>query len=259
MRSTVRLCLLYLFCAMAWGDGRHDQQLSELASRSQLLCASSMLYFNPDDRAPDPRSLTVVFHHLGMLETYVLQLGQPTSLVQPLQAMKRTFAQLEGVPASQRQHYPELLRQLLLHQQQLHRAVVEIQASARQGGAPANAEQRFNAQSQALASLLMDYQLRFYPLPEKQEFALTREQVLELDRGIEQRFETLLGERAEQAEALAKVRGNYQFVRAQLLLHDKGRANGGVEFYLSRAVADLDEMATTAGAGAGQGPRHSAD
>ena len=252
MRSTVMLCLLYLFCAMTWGDGRHDQQLSELASRSQLLCASSMLYFNPDDRAPDPRSLTVVFHHLGMLETYVLQLGQPPSLVQPLQALKRTFAQLEGVPASQRQRYPELIRQLLSQQRQLHRAAVELQAGSTPATSP---EQRFNAQSQALASLLMDYQLRFYPLPDKQEFALTREQVLALDRGIEQRFETLLAERAEQAEALAKARGNYQFVRAQLLLHDNGRANGGVEFYLSRAVADLDELAnTTLATDAGQGP-----
>ncbi|MDH4558011.1 hypothetical protein E8F11_23015 [Pseudomonas sp. BN417] len=244
MRSTVMLCLLYLLSAMTWGDGRSDQQLSELASRSQLLCASSMLYFNPEDRAPDPRSLTVVFHHLGMLETYVLQLGQPTSLVQPLQAMKRTFAQLEAVPASQRQHYPELLRQLLLHRQQLQRAVVDIQTSAPQSGSPTTLEQRLNAQSQALASLLMDYQLRFYPMPDKPEFALTREQVLELDRDIDQRFETLRSERAEQAEALARIRGNYQFVRAQLL-QDKGRAHGGVEFYLSRAVADLDELATT--------------
>jgi hypothetical protein len=253
MRSTVMLCLLYLLSAMTRGDGRSDQQLSELASRSQLLCASSMLYFNPEDRAPDPRSLTVVFHQLGMLETYVLQLGQPTSLAQPLQAMKRTFAQLEAVPASQRQHYPNLLRELLLHQQQLHRAVVEIRASAPQSGSPATPEQRLNAQSQALASLLMDYQLRFYPMPDKQAFALTREQVLELDRDIDQRFETLRVERAEQAEALARIRGNYQFVRAQLL-QDKGRAHGGVEFYLSRAVADLDELAiTTPATEAGQG------
>ncbi|MNG10067.1 hypothetical protein D3C84_935170 [compost metagenome] len=77
--------------------------------------------------------------------------------------------------------------------------------------------------------------------------------MLELDRDIDQRFETLRAERAEQAEALARIRGNYQFVRAQLL-QDKGRAHGGVEFYLSRAVADLDELAiTTLATDAGQG------
>ncbi|MNF04864.1 hypothetical protein D3C80_2044740 [compost metagenome] len=43
---------------------------------------------------------------------------------------------------------------------------------------------------------------------------------------------------------LVKVRGNYRFVRAELQQR-KGRAPGGAEFYLSRAVLDLDELALT--------------
>ncbi|WP_375738727.1 hypothetical protein [Pseudomonas boanensis] len=242
MRPIVMLCLLYLLSPMTWGDGRSDQQLSELSSRSQLLCASAMLYFNPEERAPDPRSLTVVFHHLSTLETYVLQLGQPESLVQPLHAMKRIFAQLDSLPSSQRERYPELLRQMLVQQRQLQQAAVDILSGVRQSSSEAAQGQPFNAQSQALASLLMDYQLRFYPMPGKHELTMKREQVLDLDRAIEQRFEMLLVRHFEQAELLAKIRGNYQFVRAQLL-QDKGRAQGGVEFYLSRAVADLDELA----------------
>lgn len=68
--------------------GEHGpQQLSELVSRGQLLCASALLYFNPDERNPDPRSLTAVYHHLNTwdtLDTYVLQLGQPSQLLQLL-------------------------------------------------------------------------------------------------------------------------------------------------------------------------------
>lgn len=40
MRTTALICLLYLLCSPTWGDERSAQKLSELNSRSALLCAS---------------------------------------------------------------------------------------------------------------------------------------------------------------------------------------------------------------------------
>ncbi|MNV77681.1 hypothetical protein D3C71_1711230 [compost metagenome] len=91
---------------------------------------------------------------------------------------------------------------------------------------------------------MLDYQLRRYPLPDKAGFALTPAQLQTLDGAIEQRFDSLLVEHSAHTELLAKIRGSYRFVRAELQ-QDKGRAQGGAEFYLSRAVLDLDELAMT--------------
>ncbi|TWC30566.1 hypothetical protein FBY03_12356 [Pseudomonas sp. SJZ079] len=87
MGPMVPLCLLLILCSPVQGGECGPQQLSELVSRGQLLCASALLYFNPDERNPDPRSLTAVNHHLytlDTLDTYVLQLGQPPQLLQLL-------------------------------------------------------------------------------------------------------------------------------------------------------------------------------
>lgn len=243
MPTTVLLCLLYLMSPLAWGDGRGAQQLSEVGSRSRLLCASAMVYFNPQERSPDPRSLAAVFHHLNTLETHVLQLGQPAPLAQPVRAMKGLFAELDRLPRAQRERYPELVRQLLVAHRQLQQAA-DTYAHAQPGLVAAASVQPLNALSQALASLLLDYQLRRYPLPDKAGFALTPAQVQALDGAIEQRFDGLLVEHSAHAELLAKIRGGYRFVRAELQ-QDKGRAQGGAEFYLSRAVLDLDELAMT--------------
>ncbi|MEX6504558.1 hypothetical protein [Pseudomonas zhanjiangensis] len=97
----VLLCVLFILCSPVQGDDHGPQQLSELVSRGQLLCASALLYFNPDERDPDPRSLTAVYHHLNTLDTYVLQLGQPPQLLQPLRAMQRTFSELDALPRQQ--------------------------------------------------------------------------------------------------------------------------------------------------------------
>ena len=106
MRTPALLCLLYLMSPLAWGDARSAQQLSEVGSRSHLLCVSAMVYFNPQERSPDPRSLTAVFHHLNSLETHVLQLGQPEQLAQPVRAMKGLFAELDRLPRAQRERWP---------------------------------------------------------------------------------------------------------------------------------------------------------
>src|SRR3990167_2862071 len=243
MRTTALLCLLYLMSPPAWGDGRSAQQLSELGSRSRLLCASAMVYFNPQDRSPDPRSLSAAFYHLNTLETHVVQLGQPDPLAQPLRAMKRLFTELDRLPRAQRERYPELIRQLLVEHVQLRQGA-DAHARAHRDLLAIASLQPFNAQSQALASLLLDYQLHRYPLPDKADFALTPAQLQALDAAIEQRFDSLMAAYSAHAEVLVKVRGNYRFVRAELQ-QPKGRAQGGAEFYLSRAVLDLDELALT--------------
>lgn len=243
MRTPMLLCLLYLMSPLAWGDARSAQQLSEVGSRSRLLCASAMVYFDPQERSPDPRSLTAVFHHLNTLETRVVQLGQPDLLAQPLRALKGLFAELDNLPRAQHERYPELVRQLLIAHRQLQQAA-DSYARAQPGLVAAAPVQPLNALSQSLASLLLDYQLRRYPLPDKTGFALTPAQVQALDSAIEQRFDGLLVEHSTHAEVLAKIRASYRFVRTELQ-QDKGRAQGGAEFYLSRAVLDLDELAMT--------------
>ncbi|MCY1335281.1 hypothetical protein D9M68_336470 [compost metagenome] len=237
MRNRLLLCLLCLLSPQSWSDERGAERLSELGSRSQLLCASAMIYFNPAERSPDPRGLSAAFWHLNTMDAYVVQLGQPDALVQPLRAMKRVFETLDRMPPAQRQRYPELIRQLLGHQQQLQQAAAA--ASAGTGASPAA---ELGAQSQALARLLLDYQVRHYPLPDKAEWLLTAPQVRALDQAVEQRFERLLARHAEHAAVLGKARANYQFVRAKLQ-QAAGGASSGAEFYLSRAVIDLDELA----------------
>ena len=245
MRKTVLGCLLPLLCAPAIADVRSALQLSELDTRGQLLCASAMLYFDPTDRTPDPRLLTSVFNHLQTLATDVLQLGQPAPLLQPLQAMQRVFAELDGLPPDQRQRYPAMVQELLTSQWQLQQAAAEAYASE-QRSLPNTAPLLLGEQSRALASFLLDYQLRRYPLPGKEQLVLPPERWQALDKSIEERFDTLLARHAEHADALGKIRSNYQFVRGQVQ-QATARGHGGAEFYLSRGVIDLDELAMAVG------------
>ncbi|UCP00689.1 hypothetical protein LF844_13055 [Metapseudomonas lalkuanensis] len=241
MRKRSLLFLLCLICPLTWGDGRSAGQLSEIISRSQLMCASAMVYFNPAERTPDPRGLNATYEHLNMMETYMVQLGQPEPLVQPLRAMKEVFDTLDRLPRAKRERYPELIQQLLGHQRQLRRAASTAYASA--GPNPAAAD--LWAQSQALATLLLDYQVRLYPLPQKGGLTLTPAQAKELDLTIEQRFETLMARHVEHAEVLSKARASYLFVRPQLqqVASSGSAGSGGPEFYLNRASIDLDELA----------------
>ncbi|MDH4566296.1 hypothetical protein E8E95_06350 [Pseudomonas sp. BN414] len=235
------LLLLCLICPLTWGDGRSAGQLSEILSRSQLMCASAMVYFNPAERTPDPRGLNATYQHLNTMETYMVQLGQPEPLVQPLRAMKEVFDTLDRLPRAKRERYPELIQQLLGHQRQLQRAASTAYANA--GPDPASAD--LWAQSQALATLLLDYQVRLYPLPQKGGLTLTPAQAKELDQTIEQRFDTLMARHVEHAEVLSKAKASYLFVRPQLqqMAGSGGAGSGGPEFYLNRASIDLDELA----------------
>jgi hypothetical protein len=242
MRSKLLLCALLVLTSQAQADQRSALQLSELDSRSQLLGASAMLYFDPRERTPDPRQLTSVFQHLQTLQTDVQQLGQPPELAGPVQAMQQVFSQLEGMPPVRRKEYPLLVRQLLVHQQSLREAASAAYARE-QGELPGEASALlFGEQSRALASFLFDYQLRHYPVTDKAQWLLSAEQLQALDQGIEARFSHLREQHAAHAEALDKIHNSYQFVRAQLQKSGK-RANGGAEFYLGRAVVDLEELA----------------
>lgn len=243
MRTGLLLCALLLLNPLARADERSALQLSELDSRGQLLCASAMLYFHPKERTPDPRLLTSAFNHLQTLQTDVQQLGQPPELAGPVQAMREVFGRLEGLPATRRKEYPLLLRQLLVHQRELRAAAAA--AYAREQREPSSDEASvslLSEQSRALAGFLLDYQLRHYPLVDKEQWLLTAEQIQTLDQDIEERFTRLRQRYAEHAVMLDKIRGSYQFVRGQLQ-QARPRAGGGAEFYLGRAVIDLDELA----------------
>ncbi|MEX6504559.1 hypothetical protein [Pseudomonas zhanjiangensis] len=102
--------------------------------------------------------------------------------------------------------------------------------------------QLLNRQSQAMAALLLDYQLRQSLWVNSSSLLLDVEHLRVLDQAIEMRFDEMQAAFAQQATALGKIRGQYQFVRS--LLQTGGRRSyGGAEFYLSRAVLDLDELA----------------
>ncbi|MGQ7958574.1 hypothetical protein ACUTAF_12835 [Pseudomonas sp. SP16.1] len=240
MRRFIRLVLLSV-AAPALADGQ-PQSFNELNSRGQLLCASALLYFDPVERAPDPRSLTAVYHHLHSLQTHVLQLGQPPALAEPLEAMQRSFATLDALPRRQRQAYPALLAQLLVQQRTLQQAAADAHARAAVDAEPST--QLLERQSLDLASLLLDYQIRHYPWPSGMPVAAPRVSHEALDQALVERFEQLRLLLPEHAEALAKIRSGYQFVRP-LLNQPSGRGQGGAEFYLSRAVLDLDELAAS--------------
>ncbi|MCY1283698.1 hypothetical protein D9M68_298650 [compost metagenome] len=239
MRKTLLLlCLLHPM--LASGNALDAQRLSEIGSRSRLLCASAMAYFDPREREPDERGLTAVYHNLMALDTLVVQLGDAESLRHSLQTMRTLFETLEGLPRQEAAQFPPLIRQLL-----------EASAALRQKALASAADtpgdplaELLGAQSRALAALLLDYQLRGYPLPDPQSFALSGEQIRQLDVEVGQRFERLQAGYPQHAVALGKIDNTYRFVRNQLL-QGNGHLKGGAGFYLDRAISDLDDLAVS--------------
>ncbi len=239
MRSGLFL-LLILLSSFARADAVYLQYMHEASTRAYLLCSSAMVYFNPQDRTPDPRSLTAYFDNLYVLNTKITQLGQPPELTTPLRSLEVVFKTLDTTPRSQAAKYPEQIRQLLLLNQQMQ-ADLETMYKAELAATPSSLE-LLNEQSRAIAALLMDYQLRRYPLPEKTGLLIPEEQLAAIDTAIEGRFSLLLKKYPDRVAILDRVRKNYQFVRSQLL-QAKGRPNGGAEFYITRSVTDLNELA----------------
>lgn len=241
MRSFILFCVLSLGllpaeAQVSLGDA---QLLSEVGSRGQLLSASALLYFNPALRTADPRSLTAAYYHLNTLSSHVQQLGQPSALARPLQAIQRSFAELDGLSRKEQQRYPALLEALLLQQRQLQQAAGEAYADA--GLSEPTALSLLHQQSQDLASLLLDHQVRQYPWPNGAPVPLLGARVQVLDQRVAQRF-TQLQVAEEQQKLLTTAQRNYQFVRPMLIDTQAG-GQGGAEFYLTRAVLDLDELA----------------
>lgn len=109
-----------------WGSSISPPRLSEIVSRIYLLSASALAYFNPQDRSPNPRSLTAILYNLHTIYTYMEAQEQPQVLTQPLAASKSILDRLEVLPHSERKRYPELMRQLLSEQQKLRQGAEEM-------------------------------------------------------------------------------------------------------------------------------------
>lgn len=239
MRSVLFLFLCTL-CSFARADTQSQQYLHEISTRAYLLCSSAMVYFNPQDRTPDPRSLTAYFDNLNVMETKIIQLGQPPELNDPLKGMQAIFKELDNTPRSKAALYPDRIGRLLKLNVQLQEAVgTAYKAELKATPSPV---ELLNEQSQAMAHLLMDYQLRRYPLPDKTGLNIDPTQLQTIDSTIDGRFSLLLKKYPDRAAIIDKVRKNYQFVRPQLL-QAKGRPNGGAEFYMTRSVIDLSDLA----------------
>lgn len=230
-----------LMCTQAKAGLLDLQYLHDIRTNGYLLCASSMLYFNPAEKTQDPRALTGSFGSLTQLDTRVVQLGQPAQLAEIEQLMRAEFKALDSILRGNSQAYPARILTLLQLQSRLDAWGREHYQQAQQG-APLLVT-TLHQQSLEMAQLLLDYQIRQYPLPAGAPVTLTQAQREQLDRNITERFELLLGQYSAQAGELNRVRSSYRFVRAQLLGDETFRAKGGADFYIARNISDLDEMA----------------
>lgn len=230
-----------LICTQAKADQLSLQYLHDVRTNSYLLCASSMLYFNPAEKTQDPRALTGSFGNLTQLDTRVAQLGLPLPLAEIEQLMKAEFKALDSTARNNTQDYPARILTLLQLQSRLDVWGREHYQQAQQD-APILLT-TLHQQSLEMAQLLLDYQVRQYPLPAGAPVTLTQAQREQLDQSIAERFELLLSQYPAQVSELNRVRSSYRFVRAQLLGDEKFRAKGGADFYIARNISDLDEMA----------------
>lgn len=230
-----------LICTQAKADQLNLQYLHDVRTNSYLLCASSMLYFNPTEKTQDPRALTGSFGNLTQLDTRVAQLGLPPQLAEIETLMKAEFKALDATPRSKAEDYPAHILSLLQLQRRLDAWGAEQYQQELQHAPLLVAT--LHQQSLDMAQLLLDYQVRQYPLPAGAPIALTQVQRDQLDKAIAERFELLLTQNAAQAAELNRVRSSYRFVRPQLLAGEDFRAKGGADFYIARNITDLDEMA----------------
>lgn len=239
MRVSFLLGVL-LICTQAKANLLDLQYLHDVRTNSYLLCASSMLYFNPTEKVQDPRALTGSFGSMTQLDTRVVQLGQPAQLVEVERLMSAEFKALDATARTRAQDYPARILTLLQLQSRLDSWGRE-QYQKTQQDAPLLVT-ALHQQSLDMAQLLLDYQIRQYPLPTGAPSALTQVQREQLDQAITERFELLLAQHPVQANELNRVRSSYRFVRMQLLGDEKFRAKGGADFYIARNISDLDEM-----------------
>lgn len=240
MRSALLLILAFC-CSFARADIQSIQYLHEVSNNAYLFTASMMVYFNPKDRTPDERSLTAAFGAINVMDTKITQLGNPPDMRMPLDEMNSIFLTLEKTKRAQSAIFPEKIQRVLQLNKQLQEAVAKTyNAEMTANPSPMGL---LNEQSQTIARLLMDYQLRRYPLEDKTAFALDPAQLPVIDKQIDENFALLIKKYPANADYLEPAYKNYRFVRKQLL-QSKGRPNGGAEFYITRTVIDLDDLAT---------------
>lgn len=252
MRSAL-LFILAFCCSFARADIQSIQYLHEVSNNAYLFTASMMVYFNPKDRTPDERSLTAAFGAINVMDTKVTQLGNPPEMRKPLDEMNSIFLTLEKTKRAQSAIFPEKIQRVLQLNKQLQDAVAKsYNAEMTANPSPMGL---LNEQSQTIAHLLMDYQLRRYPLEDKTAFALDPAQLPVIDQQIDENFVLLIKKYPANADYLEPAYKNYRFVRKQLL-QSKGRPNGGAEFYITRTVIDLDDLALQLAAEDGNNPQN---
>lgn len=240
MRSA--LFLILAFCSsFASADILFVQHLNEIKTSSNLYAASSMVYFNPKDRTPDERTLIAAFAALNQMDTRVRQLGSPPDIDTMLIEMNSIFSELDKTKRSQSAIYPERVLRILQLNKDMQAAVDKAyQAELEATPSPLV---MLNQQSEGIAALLMDYQLRRYPLEDEQKaaFAMDPAQLPVLDQKLDANFKELIKKYPANADYLEPAYRNYRFVRKQLL-QSKGRPNGGAEFYMTRTIVDLNDL-----------------
>jgi hypothetical protein len=240
MRSALFLILAFC-CSFAHADVLIVQHLNEIRTNSNLFAASSMVYFNPKDRTPDERTLTAAFGALVVMDTKITQVDNPPAMRDAYEEMNGIFKVLEKTKRRESGVFPEKVLRILQLNQVMQAAVDELyKAEIALTPSPVAL---LNGQSTDISNLLMDYQLRRYPLDDAQKapFKMDAEQMPELDKKIDENFKLLLQQRPQNADYLDPAYKNYRFVRKQLL-QSKGRPNGGAEFYMTRTVIDLNDL-----------------
>lgn len=240
MRSAMLLILAFC-CSFARADTQSIQYLHEVSNNAYLFTASLMVYFNPKDRTPDERSLTAAFGAITVMDTKVNQLGNPPEMRKPVDELNTIFLALEKTKRAESAIFPAKIQRVLELNKELQEAIAKsYNAEMTANPSPVGL---LNEQSQTIARLLMDYQLRRYPLEDKTAFALDPAQLPVIDKQIDENFALLIKKYPANADYLEPAYKNYRFVRKQLL-QSKGRPNGGAEFYITRTVIDLDDLAT---------------
>ena len=243
MRSALFLILAFC-CSFARAGLLEIQHLNEIRTNSDLYAASMMVYFNPKDRTPDERSLAAAFQAIVIMDTKINQVDNPLAMRDPYEEMNQILKKLERTKRSESDTFPSIILRVLQLNKDMQAAVDEAyRAELTATQTPLNL---LNNQSYDIARLLMDYQLRRYPLDDEQKapFRIDPAQLPALDKKIDDTFVVLLEKRPENADYLDPAYRNYRFVRKQLL-QSKGRPNGGAEFYMTRTVIDLNDLGAT--------------
>lgn len=247
MRLGGLLLLIWLYAMTACANEQERQYLHEIRTRSALVCSSALLYFNPALKAPDVRALASSYESLNLLGARSVQLGRPELLAALVSDMQHLFKDLERLPRQEAAQYPRLLVQLLQLQRDMDTWAGKQLST---GGIVGNSvAQTLRQQSLAMARLLLDYQVRTYPFASGEFQGLTTTERQALDRDLNEGLQYINDADASLAGVISAVHRSYRFVRSQVLASQPRQSVGGVEFYLSRGVIDMDELVAQASIG----------